>query len=57
MNSREDVGRLVDEGAESVDYKGQTITIRDDAKGWTYHCNGTVTRNLDTTLDAIERGV
>ena len=54
MNSREDIERLVDEGSTQFVYKGQTVTIEDDDKGWSYHWNGTVTRNLDTTLDAIE---
>ena len=52
--NREEIGDLVDQGAASFVYKGQTVTVIDDKKGWTYHWDGMVTRNLDETLDAIE---
>ena len=54
MSSRSDIERLVDEGVKSFSYKGQIVIIKDDDKGWIYHWNGTETRNLDETLDAIE---
>ncbi len=53
--NREEIGRLVDQGAKYFIYKGQTVTIIDDKKGWTYCWDGGAdTRNLDETLDAIE---
>ena len=54
-NSREDVERLVDEGVTRFVYRGETVAVVNDRKGWTYQWEGTVTRNLDETLDMIER--
>ena len=56
-NSREDVERLLEDGANEITYLGTTITIIDNAKGWTYHWDGSESQNLDEVLDAIETEV